>query len=98
MCCEEKTITVARYECPESTYPQTKRMLRKLRKDGILIFNHDDGPANVTRHELMEIAGAIGIDYYENPHNPYEVVLIDSKTIKPVDGAMNIRDSDWPEV
>ena len=95
MCCEceEKLIRVAGYECPANISRQTKRMLRRLKRDGVLMFRHDDGIAAVTRHELVEIAGAIGIDYFEGH---YEIVLIDNDKFL-VDGATNVKDTDYPD-
>ncbi len=92
---EEELIRVAGYECLKTISPQTKRVLRKLRKAGIVVFQHDSGPAAITHEQLVETAGAIGLDYYQSI---YEVVLIDTDIIKPIDGATNVRDSDYPEL
>lgn len=86
--CHEELITVAGYECPETTSPQTKRMLRKLRIEGVIVFRCDDGPSAITHKQLVGIAGGIGLNCYQTH---YEVVLIDDRILKPIDGATDIR-------
>lgn len=89
----EDVVVVAGYECPFSTSPQTKRMLRRLKRDGVLIFTCDDGPSSITRDELSEIAGAIGLECYDAP---YRVAIVDDNQWKPIDGATNLREDDYP--
>lgn len=93
--CHEELIVVAGYECLKTTSPQTKRVLRKLRKTGIIVFQHDDGFSAITHEQLVEIADAIGLDCYQTR---YKVVLIDTDIVKPINGAASIRDDDYPEV
>lgn len=90
---EEDLTTVAGYECLKTISPQTKRVLRKLRKAGIVVFRCDDGLSTITRDQLIEIADAIGLDYYPAF---YKVVLIDTDIIKPIDGATDVRDDEVP--
>lgn len=88
-------IHVAGYECPETISPQTKRMLRKLRRTGVVVFRCDNGPSALTHEQLVEIAGDIGLDYCQTR---YEVVLIDTNIVESIDGAADVRDDDYPEV
>ena len=91
---EEELTTIAGYECLKTISPQTKRVLRKLRKAGVIVFQHDDGLALITRDQLIDTADAIGLNCYPTP---YEVVLIDTDIIKPIDGATDVRNDDYPE-
>lgn len=93
--CHEELITVAGYECLKTISPQTKRVLCKLRKVGVVIFQHDDGLAAITHEQLVEIADAIGLTCYQTR---YEVVLIDTDIINPIDGATNVQETDYPEL
>jgi len=92
---EEELIKVAGYECLKTISPQTKRVLRKLRKTGIIVFQHDDGPTAITHEQLVETADSIGLNCYQTR---YEVVLIDNDIIKPIDGVTNVQDDDYPEL
>ncbi len=79
----EKLITVAGFECPASTSEAAKKVLRQLRKHGVVKFTHDDGESLLVRQELEEICGAIGVEYYRAGH--YSVIFIDK--IKVNEGA-----------
>lgn len=73
--------TVAGYECPNDACSQTKQALRKLSKSatGLLVFTHDDGPSAVTRHELVDICGTIGLSCFEESHR---IVILDEEDNK----------------
>lgn len=68
------------FEIPKNTSKLARKVLRKLRKQKVIRFTHDDGLASNVRRELAEIAGNIGILFFEKDH---EIVLInETKTIK----------------
>jgi hypothetical protein len=64
------------YEMPKNTSKEAISVFRRLRRDHVVIFNHDDGPDKLVRGELQKIAGMLGILYYEEP---YRLVLIDNE-------------------
>lgn len=86
-------LIVGGYECPDDTCPQAIRVLRKLKRDGVVIFNCDGGPSSIALHQLSEIAGAIGLECFDTP---YKVVIVDDNQIKAIDGATNVRPNDYP--
>lgn len=69
-------IVVHGYEVPKGTCKQARNVLRKLRRYGFVMFEHDDGPSLCTRLELEAIADAIGL--MQN-HEPYCLSLVDAK-------------------
>jgi hypothetical protein len=71
---QEEFIMVAGYEAPANTSIPARKVLEKLFSDGMVIFQYDDGPAVLVREELVNIAGAIGIVYHDDP---YSLMLID---------------------
>jgi hypothetical protein len=73
----ESTIIVAGFECPKTTSDLAKKCLRKLRKLGMVIFEHDDGPGILVREELKNIAFNDGIWINESP---YRLILINNET------------------
>lgn len=92
----DNLVTVAGYECPKDASPQTKRVLRRLSESesGLIAFTHDDGFAAITRCQLVEIAGSIGLCCFEESHR---LILLDEEDNKVgiFDGARDIRESDY---
>lgn len=72
----DNVITVAGYECHEDTTKSAKKMLRKLKKNGFLIFQYDDSEGLLVASELVEIAGYIGLKLFEEP---YRITLFDER-------------------
>ena len=94
--CHEEFIRVAGYECLKTNSPQTKRILHKLCKVGVIVFRCDGGlAAAITHKQLVEIADIIGLTCYQTR---YEVVLIDTNIIKPIDGVIDIQDDNYPSL
>jgi hypothetical protein len=76
--------TAGGFECPKGTSKLAKRVLRRLRRRGTVIFECDDGPSIMVRDELIEIAGAVGIMHFPTSHR---VVLVDEGQTKTIDGS-----------
>lgn len=76
--------TAGGFECPVGTSKLAKRVLRKLRRRGTVIFTCDDGPSLPVRDELIEIAGAVGILHFPTSH---QVVLVDEGQTKTIKGS-----------
>jgi hypothetical protein len=56
----------------------TKRILRKLKKDGVAIYQYDDSKEGVfSCDQIIAIADSIGLITYSSP---YYLVVIDNKT------------------
>jgi uncharacterized protein YaiI (UPF0178 family) len=72
----EDFIIYKGFEIPKATDKSTRKVLRTLRKNGVVIFTHDDGMAAITRDELVQIAGAIGLICVEQSH---QVLLMTEK-------------------
>ena len=63
---EEKDLTICcGYEVPKCTTRLARRILKKLREHNMVIFQTDDGITLPVVEELKNIAGAIGIKFYE---------------------------------
>lgn len=72
------------YEIPGNTSKLAKKVLRRLKKNRFVIFEHDDGPSLSVHGELTNIANNIGLEYYTEEH---KVVMIDSERVKVVNGS-----------
>lgn len=63
------------YEIPVTTGNIAKAVLRKLKRTGVVFFEHDDGLARSARQELVDIASNIGLTVFEED---YRIVLMDN--------------------
>lgn len=78
----EDLTTVAGYECPKTTSKTARRVLQHLGKGKVVVCSYDDGPSQNVKDELVTIAGAIGLMYFDKPH---QLVLIDVDETLPLD-------------
>lgn len=72
----DNLITVHGYEIPSGTSKQARNVLRKLRKYGFVMFEHDDANSLCTRLELEAIAEALGFMRFDEP---YCLSIVDNK-------------------
>jgi hypothetical protein len=56
------------FEIPRYTRPLIKRILRRLKKEKMVSFSHDDGMGVIVHQELKLIADALSIPFYEKEH------------------------------
>lgn len=76
----------------QSVQPANQKSASQIAKTGVIVFQHDDGLAAITHEQLVEIADAIGLTCYQTC---YEVVLIDTDVIKPIDRAVGVWVDDY---
>lgn len=61
-CCTD-SIVYCGYEVPKNIHRLTKKVLRKLAKDGIALVDYDDQFGRVAMEQLEEIAPQIGLRF-----------------------------------
>jgi hypothetical protein len=75
-CCgQDVDVIYCGYEIPKNSHRLTKKVLKRLERDGVVYVTHDDGEGRIAREELEKIAGAIGLRFLAD--NGYEFVIFD---------------------
>ena len=70
------------YEVPLNTSSEAETALACLSKNGVVYFENDDGPRLSVRQELLDIAGAIGLNvFYNERPSHYKLVLFDANGV-----------------
>ena len=78
------------YEVPYTIHRLTKKVLRRLKHDGIVVVNYDDSFGRVAAEELEEIAGAIGLTFAHVRNHQFVIVDEDGGKVK----AMELESED----
>lgn len=83
------------YEVPYNIHRLTKKILRRLQRDGIVVVNYDDNFGRVAAEEMENIAGAIGLTFSHVRNHQFIVVDEDGGKIKALE--LESEDSDFPK-
>lgn len=79
-CCgQDVDVVYCGYEIPKNSHRLTKKVLKRLERDGVVYVTHDDGEGRIAREELEKIAGAIGLMFLAD--NGYEFAIFDEDGI-----------------
>jgi hypothetical protein len=81
------------YEVPYNIHRLTKKVLRRLKRDGIVVVNYDDQYGRVAAEELENIAPAIGLTF-ANVRN-HQFIIVDEDKAKVME--LESIDSDFPK-
>lgn len=80
------------YEVPYNIHRLTKKVLRRLRRDGIVVVNYDDGFGRIAAEELENIAGAIGLTFTHVRNHQFIVFDEDSGKVQEMELEGDDRD------
>jgi spermidine synthase len=83
------------YEVPYNIHRLTKKVLRRLKRDGIVVVNYDDSFGRVAAEELEDIAGAIGLTFAHVRNHQFIIADEDGGLVKAM--SLDSIDSDFPE-
>jgi spermidine synthase len=83
------------YEVPCTIHRLTKKVLRRLKRDGIVVVNYDDSFGRVAAEELEDIAGAIGLTFAHVRNHQFIIADEDGGLVKAM--SLDSIDSDFPE-
>lgn len=70
------------YEVPYNIHRLTKKVLRRLRREGIVFVNYDDNYGRVAMEELEDIAGAIGLAFAHTRNHQFVIVDEDGGKVR----------------
>lgn len=84
------------YEVPYNIHRLTKKVLRRLRRDGIVVVNYDDSFGRVAAEEIEDISGAIGLSFAHIRNHQFVVVDEDSAKVRMME--LESEDSDFPSI
>ena len=87
-----KLISVCGYEIPENSHRLTKKVLRRLKAEGIVLVNYDDSWGRVAAEELEKIAGEIGLTFAHVRNHQFFIADEDAKAME-----LNSLESDFKE-
>lgn len=90
---EDNLTTCAGYEIDLDTSTAAKVVLRTLRKNGVVIFETDDGEHYPVLNELEEIAGAIGLEAWRQSDHRLILIDVDHPSVKTI--RKLLTQSDW---
>jgi hypothetical protein len=82
------------YEVPYNIHRLTKKVLRRLRRDGIVVVNYDDAFGRVAAEEIEDIAGAIGLTFAHVRNHQFVVVDEDGGKVRAME--LESEDADFP--
>ena len=83
------------YEVPYNIHRLTKRVLRRLKRDGIVVVNYDDQYGRIAAEELADFAPAIGLTFTHVRNHQFVIMDEDGGKIKTME--LESIDSDFPE-
>ena len=83
------------YEVPYNIHRLTKKVLRRLKRDGIVVVNYDDSYGRIAMEELENIAGAIGLTFTHVRNHQFVIVDEDGGKIRAME--LESIDSDFPD-
>lgn len=83
------------YEVPYNIHRMTKKVLRRLKRDGIVVVNYDDQYGRIAAEELEDIAGAIGLTFAHVRNHQFVIVDEDGGKVRAME--LESLDSDFPE-
>lgn len=83
------------YEVPFNIRRLTKKVLRRLRRDGIVVVNYDDQYGRISMEELEDIAGAIGLTFAHVRNHQFIIADEDGGKIRAME--LESIDSDFPD-
>ena len=93
--CFVKDIMFCGYEVPENICRLTKTVLRRLKRDGIVVVNYDDNYGRIAAEEIEHIAGSIGLTFAHVHGQQFIIADEDGGKIKAME--LESLDSDFPE-
>ena len=82
------------YEVPCTIHRLTKKVLRRLKRDGIVVVNYDDSYGRIAAEELEDIAGAIGLTFSHVRNHQFIICDEDGGQVKAME--LESLDSDFP--
>ena len=83
------------YEAPYNIHRLTKKVLRRLKRDGMVLVNYDDQYGRIAMEELVDIAGAIGLTFAHVRNHQF--VIVDEDGGKANVMELESIDSDFPD-
>jgi hypothetical protein len=83
------------YEVPYNIHRLTKKVLSRLKRDGIVVVNYDDQYGRISMEELEDIAGAIGLTFAHVRNHQFIIADEDGGLVKAM--SLDSIDSDFPE-
>lgn len=83
------------YEVPYNIHRLTKKVLRRLKRDGIVVVNYDDQYGRIAAEELEDIAGAIGLTFSHVRNHQFVIMDEDGGLVNAME--LESIDSDFPE-
>lgn len=83
------------YEVPYNIHRMTKKVLRRLKRDGIVVVNYDDQYGRISMEELEDIAGAIGLTFAHVRNHQFIIADEDGGKIRAME--LESIDSDFPD-
>lgn len=83
------------YEVPYNIHRLTKKVLRRLRHDGIVVVYCDDQYGRIAMEELVDIAGAIGLTFAHVANHQFIIADENGGQIKTME--LESIDSDFPD-
>ena len=77
-----KLISVCGYEIPENSHRLTKKVLKRLKRDSVVLVNYDDSWGRVAAEELEKIAGSIGLTFSHVRNHQFFIADEDAKAME----------------